>query len=342
VPALLEQVSTAARRAGLDIASVQPLPMIVGEEFDTYRYKISVAGSYHPLAEFLTNVGSLTRIIAPANLQLELAPDAAATGRRAAADALLKATFEIQTTSRRGARRPRSRARASPPPTPLREPLMSFLDGIRATTHGQSRRIAIGIAMGGVRRRRRGLPRPWRDRRGRARAPCGGGRRHSQRRRLRRGPYGRVDDARRRHRLGSGSRSGTGRRRSGEPGRRRQRVASDSAGVPAALLGREAFAYRGQGRRDPFASLLKAGGDLRPLITDLRLVGVLVGTEAATRWRSCATSRRRSSTAAVPARRSADAHRAHRVRQVVFTIEEFGYSRQEVLTYGDSTTMRTK
>ena len=102
VPAVLEEVSTAARRAGLDIASVEPLPMIVGEEFDTYRYKISIAGSYHPLAEFLTNVGSLTRIIAPANLQLEPAPATAATGRRAAADALLKATFEIQTYVAKG------------------------------------------------------------------------------------------------------------------------------------------------------------------------------------------------------------------------------------------------
>ena len=103
VPALLEQVSTAARRAGLDIASVEPLPVIVGDEFDTYRYKITMAGPYHPLGEFLTNVGSLTRIIAPANLQLEPAPAAAATGRRAAAEALLKATLEIQTYVAKGA-----------------------------------------------------------------------------------------------------------------------------------------------------------------------------------------------------------------------------------------------
>lgn len=102
VPALLEQVSTAARRAGLDIAAVEPLPVIVGEEFDTYRYKISIAGAYHPLAEFLTNVGSLTRIIAPANLQLTPAPASAATGHRAAAEALLKATFEIQTYVAKG------------------------------------------------------------------------------------------------------------------------------------------------------------------------------------------------------------------------------------------------
>ena len=96
VPALLEQVSTAARRTGLDIASVEPLPVIAGAEFDTYRYKISVAGAYHPLAEFLTNVGSLTRIIAPANLQLTPVPAAAVAGRPAS-EAPLKATFEIQT-----------------------------------------------------------------------------------------------------------------------------------------------------------------------------------------------------------------------------------------------------
>ena len=111
VPALLEQVSTAARRAGLDIAAVEPLPVIPGEEFDTYRYKISIAGSYHPLAEFLTNVGSLTRIIAPANLQLVPAPARAATGHRANVDALLKATFEIQTYVAKGT----TRAPAPPP-----------------------------------------------------------------------------------------------------------------------------------------------------------------------------------------------------------------------------------
>jgi type IV pilus assembly protein PilO len=47
VPALLEQVSTAARRVGLDISEVAPAPPIVGETFDTYRYKLRVAGEYH-------------------------------------------------------------------------------------------------------------------------------------------------------------------------------------------------------------------------------------------------------------------------------------------------------
>ena len=103
VPALLEQVSTAARRAGLELSTVEPLPVIVGDEFDTYRYKISLSGAYHPLGEFLSNVGSLTRIMAPANLRLNPAPAPTGLARRGAPDALLKATLEIQTYVAKGA-----------------------------------------------------------------------------------------------------------------------------------------------------------------------------------------------------------------------------------------------
>ena len=76
VPALLENVSTAARRVGLDLASVEPMPVLTGEQFDTYRYKVSVKGGYHALAGFLTNVGSLNRIVAPVALDLKEASPA--------------------------------------------------------------------------------------------------------------------------------------------------------------------------------------------------------------------------------------------------------------------------
>ena len=72
VPALLENVSTAARRVGLDIASVEPMPVLQGEQFDTYRYKVSVKGGYHALAGFLSNVGSLNRIVAPVAIDVKL------------------------------------------------------------------------------------------------------------------------------------------------------------------------------------------------------------------------------------------------------------------------------
>jgi type IV pilus assembly protein PilO len=99
VPALLEQVSTAARRVGLDLATVQPKPVIEGEQFDTYSYDISVTGGYHAIAKFLSNVGSLTRIVAPMNLSLAAAtnPKATAVQRRPEGASALDTKLEIQT-----------------------------------------------------------------------------------------------------------------------------------------------------------------------------------------------------------------------------------------------------
>ena len=101
VPALLEQVSTAARRVGLDLATVRPQPVIEGDVFDTYRYSVAVIGDYHALGEFLTNVGSLTRIVAPVNLALSpLATGAALDQRKKAKknnNSVLDSRFEIQT-----------------------------------------------------------------------------------------------------------------------------------------------------------------------------------------------------------------------------------------------------
>ena len=98
VPALLEQVSTAARRVGLDLSEVQPEPVIPGDEFDTYRYKIGVVGPYHSLTAFLANVGSLTRIVAPINVDLAILKNTqAAATRRRKDESVLELTFQIQT-----------------------------------------------------------------------------------------------------------------------------------------------------------------------------------------------------------------------------------------------------
>ncbi len=70
VPALLESISSAARRAGLEFSDVQPDGVVNGDQFDTYRYKLAVNGPYHQVAEFLANIGSLPRIVAPINVAL--------------------------------------------------------------------------------------------------------------------------------------------------------------------------------------------------------------------------------------------------------------------------------
>ena len=101
VPALLEQVSTAARRVGLDLATVKPQPVIEGDQFDTHRFQVAVIGDYHALGEFLTNVGSLTRIVAPVNLALSPLGVGAALDQRKKAqknnNSVLDSRFEIQT-----------------------------------------------------------------------------------------------------------------------------------------------------------------------------------------------------------------------------------------------------
>jgi type IV pilus assembly protein PilO len=98
VPALLESVSTAARRVGLDLASVEPMPVIEGEMFDTYRYKVSVKGGYHAVAGFLTNVGSLNRIVAPVALDVKQMPAAARKkARLKEGESGLDTDFQIQT-----------------------------------------------------------------------------------------------------------------------------------------------------------------------------------------------------------------------------------------------------
>ena len=97
VPALLEQVSTAARRAGLDLAGVEPQPVIEGDQFDTHKYKITLMASYHQLAEFLTNVGGLTRIVAPVNLTLAPSTNPTVQKRMRVDGALIDSKFEIQT-----------------------------------------------------------------------------------------------------------------------------------------------------------------------------------------------------------------------------------------------------
>src|SRR5215217_5343174 len=105
VPVLLEQVSTAARRVGLDIADVQPLPQLNGDQYDAYKYRMSVRGDFHQIGVFLTNVGTLQRIVAPINVSLN--PSQQQTRNRAPRSQAIDARFEIQTYVARTAPTPK-------------------------------------------------------------------------------------------------------------------------------------------------------------------------------------------------------------------------------------------
>jgi len=106
----------------------------------------------------------------------------------------------------------------------------------------------------------------------------------------------------------------------------------DSAAVPAASLIREVFAYEGGGR-DPFMSLLKSG-DVRPLISDLKLTTVVYDGRFASRSVAVLrdiTNRRiyRVKTGDIIGRLKVTQIRP---REVVFTVQEFGFERQETVS----------
>ena len=96
VSTLVDQVSTAARRVGLEIVDVQPLPTLVGDQYEAFKYRLVVrGGTYHQIADLLTNIGSLQRIVAPINVVLNPQSDARTVKR--AKTQFLEARFEIQT-----------------------------------------------------------------------------------------------------------------------------------------------------------------------------------------------------------------------------------------------------
>ena len=113
--------------------------------------------------------------------------------------------------------------------------------------------------------------------------------------------------------------------------------------VPKVLINREVFQYAGDGRRDPFVSLLTTK-DLRPLLNDLKLVAVAFDPRG---QNSVAVLRDVTSKEQYKVRVGQTIGRmrvaAIQEKAVIFTIEEFGYSRQEILPFViDSTKTRPR
>jgi hypothetical protein len=101
-----------------------------------------------------------------------------------------------------------------------------------------------------------------------------------------------------------------------------------------ANFSRESFRYDRSGRRDPFVSLM-AYGELRPLITELRVTSIAFdpngGSVAVLRDLGTKEQYR------VRVGESLGRMRVARIakKEITFTIEEFGYSRQETLALVD-------
>lgn len=111
---------------------------------------------------------------------------------------------------------------------------------------------------------------------------------------------------------------------------------------PGAQVTRETFTYGPDGRRDPFFSLILTD-DLRPLLSDLRLVGVLydgTGRRSVAVFRDVLTNAQYRVGTGMPLGRM----RVAQIKQrgVIFTIDEFGLSRQDSLMLSDTTKVRIR
>lgn len=115
--------------------------------------------------------------------------------------------------------------------------------------------------------------------------------------------------------------------------------ATKSSAIPTSItINRETFDYARTGRRDPYKSLMTSS-DIRPLISDLRLMSVAfdsVGTHSVAVLRDVNTKERYMLKIGQQLGRMRVASIKH--KSVVFSIDEFGFNRQETLQMGSDTT----
>jgi hypothetical protein len=133
----------------------------------------------------------------------------------------------------------------------------------------------------------------------------------------------------------------TGASAAGKKGSAPAVAAADTAGPPPTIW-REQFTYSADRRRDPFNSLLTTN-ELRPTLSDLKITGILFDPAGR---RSFATLRDLVTNAQYRVTNGSTLGRMRvagiRTRIVVFTIDEFGTTRQDSLVFGDTTKARVK
>jgi len=118
-------------------------------------------------------------------------------------------------------------------------------------------------------------------------------------------------------------------------------VSADTGTAPIIIM-REQYDYARDGRRDPFFSLI-ATSELRPTMSDLRLTGILFdqgGGHSVATLRDVTTDQQyRVSLGSQLGRMRVS---SIRLKSIVFTIDEFGATRQDSLILGDTTQVRKR
>jgi hypothetical protein len=110
-------------------------------------------------------------------------------------------------------------------------------------------------------------------------------------------------------------------------------------------LEREVFSYSSGGRRDPMLSLVMSG-DIRPLLAELELVAIIFdegGSNHTALLRNIGTSKEKGKQYRIKVGQMVGRMRVSQItrKEVVFTIDEFGFSRQQRLAVKPDTIART-
>ena len=110
----------------------------------------------------------------------------------------------------------------------------------------------------------------------------------------------------------------------------------------APVIMREIYDYESGGRRDPFFSLL-ASDELRPTVTDLRIMGITfdpTGRRSIVTLRDIQTNTRYNVTTGTTLGRMKVV--LIKPKAIYFSIEEFGLNRQDSLVLGDTSKVRIR
>jgi type IV pilus assembly protein PilO len=97
VPNLIDDVSSRAKRRGINVAQFTPVGVEPGSPFETHRYRWSVVGRYDQVGEFLSDIGSLPRIMVAHDVSVSPATATAARVYNDSSGALLEVAFQLRT-----------------------------------------------------------------------------------------------------------------------------------------------------------------------------------------------------------------------------------------------------
>lgn len=95
VAELLHQVTLRAQGANVELTTMQPEANDPGPFYTRQIYVLGVRGTYHDVASFLSEIGSLERIVTPTDVKLTKPQGPAATNRRG--EPQVDANFRIVT-----------------------------------------------------------------------------------------------------------------------------------------------------------------------------------------------------------------------------------------------------